>query len=196
MKRASMYTAKKKRENFFRKNLNIDDYLKSLKTKVAIGYINKELIKRCSQLINKTNQFNLTIKRKSESDIQSILSHGGIGLWIRVLDRFGDNGLVGVAIATQMQDINSWYIDNFLLSCRVIGRNIEDIFLFELIKKLKKEKQNKFVIGEYFKGDKNSIVKDFYQEQGFKKKNSKWVEELDNFKCSKYIRFIKVVRKY
>ena len=173
LKRSSMYTAKKKRENFFRKNLNIDDYLKSLKTKVIIGHINNQSIKRCSQLINKTNQFNLTIKRKSESDIQSILSHGGIGLWIRVLDRFGDNGLVGVAIATQMQDINSWYIDNFLLSCRVIGRNIEDIFLFELIKKLKKKKQNKFVIGEYFKGDKNSIVKDFYQEQGFKKKNSK-----------------------
>ena len=124
LKRSSMYTAKKKRENFFRKNLNIDDYLKSLKTKVIIGHINNQSIKRCSQLINKTNQFNLTIKRKSESDIQSILTHGGIGLWIRVLDRFGDNGLVGVAIATQMQDINSWYIDNFLLSCRLIGRNI------------------------------------------------------------------------
>ena len=196
LKRSSMYTAKKKRENFFRKNLNIDDYLKSLKTKVIIGRINNQSIKRCSQLINKTNQFNLTIKRKSESDIQSILSHGGIGLWIRVLDRFGDNGLVGVAIATQMQDINSWYIDNFLLSCRVIGRNIEDIFLFELIKKLKKKKQNKFIIGEYFKGDKNSIVKDFYQEQGFKKKNSKWIEELDSFKCSRYKKFIKVIRKY
>ena len=111
LKRSSMYTAKKKRENSFRKNLNIDDYLKSLKTKVVIGHINNQSIKRCSQLVNKTNQFNLTIKRKSESDIQSILSHGGIGLWIRVLDRFGDNGLVGVAIATQMQDINSWYID-------------------------------------------------------------------------------------
>ena len=196
LKRSSMYTAKKKRENFFRKNLNIDDYLKSLKTKVIIGHINNQSIKRCSQLINKTNQFNLTIKRKSEGDIQNMLSHGGIGLWIRVLDKFGDNGLVGVAIATQMQDINSWYIDNFLLSCRVIGRNIEDIFLFELIKKLKKKKQNKFITGEYFKGNKNSIVKDFYQKQGFKKKNNKWIGELDSFKCDKYKRFIKVVRKY
>ena len=114
----------------------MDDIYYELKQKIKILDINNSNINRAEQLFNKTNQFNLTIKRKSESDIQSILSHGGIGLWIRVLDRFGDNGLVGVAIATQMQDINSWYIDNFLLSCRVIGRNIEDIFLFELIKKL------------------------------------------------------------
>ena len=196
LKRSSMYNAKKKRENFLKKNLNIDDYLKSLKTKVIIGHINNQSIKRCSQLINKTNQFNLTIKRKSESDIQNILNHGGVGLWIRVSDRFGDNGLVGVLIAKQMKNINSWYIDNFLLSCRVIGRNIEDIFLFELIKKLKKKKQNKFLIGEYCKGDKNLIVKDFYQEQGFKKKNSKWIKELDSFKSSNYKKFIKVVNKY
>ena len=101
LKRPSMYTAEKKREVFLKKSLNIDDYLKSLKTKVVIGFINKESIKRCTQLINKTNQFNLTVKRKSEGDIHSILKNGGVCIWIRVLDKFGDRGLVGVAIATQ-----------------------------------------------------------------------------------------------
>ena len=196
LKRASMYVAEKKRENFLEKNLNIDDYLKSIKTKVVIGQINKESIKRCSQLINKTNQFNLTVKRKSEGDIQNILNNGGTGIWVRVSDRFGDNGLVGVAVATQLQNINSWYIDTFLMSCRVIGRNIEDVFLYELSKKLKKKKQYKFIIGEYIKGDKNLMVKNFYKEQGFKKENGKWIKRLDNFKSGKYKSFIKVVSKY
>ena len=195
LKRPSMYAAEKKREVFLKKSLNIDDYLKSLKTKVVIGFINKESIKRCTQLINKTNQFNLTVKRKSEGDIHSILKNEGVCIWIRVLDKFGDNGLVGVAIATQKKNINSWYIDTFLLSCRVIGRNIEDFFLFELIKKLK-EKNKKFelVIGEYIKGNKNLMVENFYRDQKFKKVDGKWVKKLNTFKMGKYKEFIKLVK--
>ena len=118
-------------------------------------------------------------------------------MWVRVSDRFGDNGLVGVGIAIQPQDIDSWYIDTFLLSCRIIGRNVEDVFLFELIKKLKeKNKQSKFVIGEFIKGNKNLIVKNFYQEQGFKKENRNWVKRLDSFKDSKHKNFIKIEKKY
>ena len=118
-----------------------------------------------------------------------------MGIWARVSGRFGDNGLVGVAIATQKQNINSWYIDTFLLSCRVIGRNIEDVFLFELIKKIKeKNKQSKFVIGEYIKGNKNLMVKDFYREQNFKNLNGRWTKELDSFKLGKYKKFIKIVK--
>ena len=146
-------------------------------------------------MINKTNQFNLTVKRKSEGDIHSILKNGGVCIWIRVLDKFGDSGLVGVAIATQKKNINSWYIDTFLLSCRVIGRNIEDFFLFELTKKLK-EKNKKFelVIGEYIKGNKNLMVENFYRDQNFKKVDGKWIKKLNTFKMGKYKEFIKIVK--
>ena len=196
LKRPSMYAAKEKRENFLKQSLNINDYLKSLKTKLVIGSIKKDSIKRCTQLINKTNQFNLTVKRKSESDIQTIIKKGGVGMWVRVSDRFGDNGLVGVGIATQSLNLDSWYIDTFLLSCRIIGRNVEDVFLFELIKKLKeKNRKSKFVVGEFIKGNKNLIVKNFYEEQGFKKEKSKWIKKLDSFKTCKYKNFIKVERK-
>ena len=81
------------------------------------------------------------------------------------------------------------------MSCRVIGRNIEDVFLFELIKKIKeKNKQSKFVIGEYIKGNKNLMVKDFYREQNFKNLNGRWTKELDSFKLGKYKKFIKIVK--
>ena len=62
-------------------------------------------------------------------------------MWVRAKDKFGDNGLVGVIIAVKKDNIDEWVIENFLLSCRVIGRNIENILLYELVKELKKKKK-------------------------------------------------------
>ena len=196
MKRPQMYAEDRKRKRILKKSSSIDNYIKSLKVVIQIGFINKDFIKRCSQLINKTNQFNLTVKRKSEGELNNFIKNGTIALWARVKDKFGDNGLVGVIIAVQKNNMNGWVIENFLLSCRVIGRNIENIFLYELVKELKKENKNKLIIGEYIKGDKNFIVKDFYKSQGFKKKgDNTWIKKIKDFREDKLKKFIKVVRK-
>ena len=94
----------------------------------------------------KTNQFNLTVKRKSEGELDNLIKNESILMWVRAKDKFGDNGLVGVIIAVKKDNIDEWVIENFLLSCRVIGRNIENILLYELVKELKKKK-SKFIVG-------------------------------------------------
>ena len=195
-KRANMYEAENKRKKIAKKILNIDDYLISLKTKIKIGRINNSTIKRCTQLINKTNQFNLTLKRKSEMQIKNLISKDAIGLWIRVSDKFGDNGLVGIILAILDDKRKQCRIETFLLSCRVIGRGIEDIFLSEIIREVKKQKKYKKIIGEYYKGEKNEIVKDFYKKQCFKKQTKNiWSKDISNFKSSKYTKFVKIIRK-
>ena len=82
---------------------------------------------RAVQLLSKTNQFNLTTRRHSETDLISILKNGGIGYTMRISDCFGDNGVVGLILISKVQ--TKWYIDSFLLSCRVIGRKAEDLLL-------------------------------------------------------------------
>ena len=195
MKRPQMYAEENKRKNFLKKSSSIDNYIKSLKIILEIGFINKDFIRRCSQLINKTNQFNLTVKRKSEGELDNLIKNESILMWVRAKDKFGDNGLVGVIIAVKKDNIDEWVIENFLLSCRVIGRNIENILLYELVKELKKKK-SKFKFVEYIKVEKNLIVKDFYKSQGFKKqKENFWIKSIKDFKEDKLRKFIKVVRK-
>ena len=194
-KRADMYLSDDKRKQFAKKITNIDDYLISLKTEVKIGMINSSTIKRSVQLINKTNQFNLTVKRKSESEVKNLIKKNSIGLWIRVSDKFGDNGLVGIIIAIPDKEKKTYHIDTFLLSCRIIGRGIEDIFLSELLKRIKKNKNFKNVTGEYIKSEKNKIVEDYYKKQGFRKKNNLWIQKIKDFKSSKYAKFVKINNK-
>jgi len=190
-----MYLSDDKRKQFAKKITNIDDYLISLKTEVKIGMINSSTIKRSVQLINKTNQFNLTVKRKSESEVKNLIKKNSIGLWIRVSDKFGDNGLVGIIIAIPDKEKKTYHIDTFLLSCRIIGRGIEDIFLSELLKRIKKNKNFKNVTGEYIKSEKNKIVEDYYKKQGFRKKNNLWIQKIKDFKSSKYAKFVKINNK-
>ena len=194
-KRADMYLSDSKRKQFAKKITNIDDYLISLQTEVRIGNINSSTIKRSVQLINKTNQFNLTVKRKSENEIKNLIKNNSIGLWIRVSDKFGDNGLVGIIIAIPNKEKKICHIDTFLLSCRIIGRGIEDIFLSELIKKIKKMKIYNNITGEYIKSEKNKIVEDYYKKKGFLKKKNIWIKKINSFKPTKYEKFVKIIKK-
>jgi FkbH-like protein len=122
-------------------------------------------IPRISQLIQRTNQFNLTTKRYSEAEIKEMtFSQDAEVRHLHLKDRFGDMGLVGVAIL-RYQGKES-VIDSFLLSCRVIGRGVEEVLLADCILRSRTRGCDE-LIGYYLPTKKNGQVEDFYPKQGF-----------------------------
>ena len=172
---------------------NIDGFLKNLSMKLEISYITSTNFDRSVQLTNKTNQFNLTTRRFSSSQLKNyIKSKNQLSLVGRLKDKFGDHGITAL-VMTSKKNKFSWKIDNFLISCRIFGRGVENIFLFELLKKLKLKKI-KNVEGKFIQSQKNSLCKDFYTKNKFKKKGGTYffdLKSLTTFKNS----FIKVKYK-
>ena len=99
-----------------------------------------------------------------------MLEEGAVGITIRVSDRFGDHGVVGLAIA-KPKGHKKWLIDTFLMSCRVIGRKIEYGMLHAILTEMQQANRVDKVIGEYILSEKNSQVKHFYSDAGFKSVN-------------------------
>jgi FkbH-like protein len=145
------------------------------------------------QLLNKTNQFNLTTRRHSASDIYNIIDNGGMAFWISVKDRFGDSGISGACIVKKINN-NEWIIDTFLLSCRIIGRKIETVFLHYVLERIRDTK-GCIVYGDYIKTKKNLLVSGFYKDNGFSLLNDTekkyWVFDLSKSKI-KPPNFIKI----
>lgn len=169
-KRIEMYNHQHKRIELRDKINNLDDFLNQLEIKTEIKKADDFTIARISQLTKKTNQFNLTTRRYSEEDIKKFSESTEYLVYsVHVKDKFGDNGLTGVFIIHKKSK-SEWVIDTFLMSCRILGRKIENIMLNTIIGLAKKENVSK-IIGEFFLTNKNSIVKEFYIKNNFKKIN-------------------------
>lgn len=138
---------------------NIEDYLASLDMVLTIKVNDRTAIPRIAELTQKTNQFNLTTRRYDESAIEKMMAWCQI-YTLSVKDKFGDNGLTGVCI------INGSRIDIFLLSCRVLGRNIEYAFLDAVIKH-QKSLGTQGLIAEYHPSERNQQTSTFYGNFGF-----------------------------
>ena len=166
----------------FKDNEN-EKYLRSLKMKLTIYNIDDNNFLRCVQMLNKTNQFNLTTNRYTELSFKNYLKKNTIlPFVIRLEDKFGDHGITGLITVKILK--NKCAIDNFLLSCRILGREVEKVALNELLLKLKKIKI-KFVTGIYKKSDKNSQCSDFYSKMGFEViSKEKFVLDLEKFKIN------------
>ncbi len=165
-KRIEMYKEQLMRDEMKQKYHSVDEYLKALQMNITLYRNIDELIPRISQMTQKTNQFNLTTKRYSENEIKCFINDPGVDvLAISVNDKYGDNGVTGLAIIKYQNDCA--YIDTFLLSCRVIGRNIEYVLFDEVIKYCINN-NIKRIIGEYGKTLKNDQVSDFYDKLNFK----------------------------
>ena len=124
-------------------------------------------LSRIAQLINKTNQFNLTALRYTAAQIEEYASDSNyITLYIRLNDRFGDNGVASVVIGHKER--RTFHIDLWLMSCRVLKRNVELAMLDELVCRCLSCGICS-LYGYYNKTSKNGMVKDFYGEQGFEK---------------------------
>ena len=182
--RGAMYKAEVARKDLQVQTTDMKTYFKTLGMVVEIRFADEFAIPRIAQLTQKTNQFNLTTKRYSEADIKAFAnSDQSDVIHLTLKDRFGDSGIVGVCIL-RYQDKKS-IVDTFLLSCRVLGRGVEDAFLIQALK-LAKKRDCKAAIGEYYATLKNSQVTDFYAKQGFdilkektKAEEQKFLYELD-----------------
>lgn len=122
-RRTSMYRENAARENLEAEAGDIGEFLAALELVIDIGMPNDDEWPRVAQLTQRTNQFNFTTVRRSEADMRALAATGADVLAVRVRDRFGDYGLVGVVIAAPRE--TALEIDTFLLSCRVLGRGVE-----------------------------------------------------------------------
>lgn len=142
---------------------NEDDFIKSLNIQVEYQKLNDANIERIVELINKSNQFNLTTKRYSKQEI-SEMKNDSIIRALNVSDKFGNHGITAIAIINLKEDIA--YIDTFLMSCRIIGRKIEYTFLDLILEELK-EMNIKNVSAKYIRSLKNVLVENFYDNAEF-----------------------------
>jgi FkbH-like protein len=168
-KRGQIYAAQRRRNQLQKETPTLDDFLKSLEMIISIRPAEQKDIKRVSQLTNRTNQFNLTTRRYSETDIATMIEDKSKRIYaLSLKDKFGDNGMVGVAIVNCSAD--KWYIDTFLMSCRVIGRQSEDA-LFDKIVRDSAAQDVSILETEYVPTEKNKLVAEFWNRLGLTLKN-------------------------
>jgi FkbH-like protein len=165
--RTSMYRAEGERRNLLESSGgSLERYYRSLEMTARVGLADSFTIPRIAQLTQKTNQFNLTTRRYSEAQIL-LLSEAPdtLVLWLGLSDRFADNGIVGVIILRQLS-AGEWSIDTLLLSCRVIGRTVENAFLGVVCGMLT-ARGAEYLTGEYHPTRKNAVTTNLYRDLGF-----------------------------
>ncbi len=173
--RGQMYNQEQKRIKLKNSASNLEDFLKQLGIKVTMKKANDFTIPRIAQLTLKTNQFNLTTHRYQEEDVQ-MFAHDQTKLigCAQTKDKFGDNGITGVYIVNKNHADKEWFIDTFLLSCRVMGRGIENVMLGYILSKAKEEGVVK-VKAEFIPTKKNKPCEHLLPNFGFKKEGEQWV---------------------
>jgi FkbH-like protein len=166
-KRARSYAEQAQREEYRQSFAGIDDYLRSLGLAITLYVDAPALVPRVAQLTQKTNQFNLTTRRYTSPEIEQFVAcERHIVTAFSVSDRFGDSGVTGAAIIEVDRGAATAQIDTMLLSCRVIGRNVELAFFDVLISQLM-SRGIRAVQATYRPTPKNAQVADFYDRLGF-----------------------------
>tara|TARA_B100001063_G_scaffold151056_1_gene140952 strand:- start:849 stop:1982 length:1134 start_codon:yes stop_codon:yes gene_type:complete len=179
--RTKKYQIEAKRISSQKKYTNQNDFLKSLKMVSKIESFNNFNTPRIAELSQRSNQFNLRTVRYTEKDIASISdSKNHFTFAFNLKDKFGDHGIICVIIL-EKQDINTLFIDTWLMSCRVLKRGMEK-FVLNYLAKFCTQNNYKFITGEYILTTKNAIVKDHYLNLGFKNKNKHFVLNLNSYK--------------
>jgi len=154
------------RENVERKAVQsaaggLDRYLEDLDMHVVLAPFDQANLPRIVQLINKTNQFNVTTRRRSSEEVVRLMDAGAYTLAMRVTDRFGDSGLTGILIAVQQGE--DLYIDTWLMSCRVLGRRLDEVMFASVVR----HAASRRIVGEFIPTAKNGQVADLYPRLGF-----------------------------
>lgn len=167
--RAQSYSDAVRRTEVMVKSRDLGDYLSSLE--MAIGFAPFDPVGRAriAQLINKSNQFNLTTRRYAEAEVAAFEADPeAFTLQVRLRDRFGDFGMICVVICRPSAESRStiWEIDTWLMSCRVLGRKVEEAVLAE-IAKAARQKGVAILHGRYLPTTKNAMVADHYAKLGF-----------------------------
>jgi FkbH-like protein len=163
--RGRLYAEQRERTELRQAATSLEDFLHSLETEMAMDPAELATAPRVAQLTEKTNQFNLTTRRYSEQEIRTLAADPCVRIYdVRVRDRFGDSGVVGVVIARVAGD--AWEIDTLLLSCRVIGRAIETAMVARLAADARAAGATA-LHGWFLPTRKNAPASDFYPSHGF-----------------------------
>jgi FkbH-like protein len=183
--RGRYYAEQRQRLELERSASSLEDFFRSLRQEIEISSVKPATLTRVAQLTQKTNQFNLTTRRYSEQQIAEMAKNPAWGVYtVRVKDRLGDNGLVGVVITHDNEELAE--IDTFLLSCRVVGRTIETAILSFLIDQCRQRRRTKLQ-GWFLPTKKNDLAKELYAQHKFQvvEENGRgtlWSLDLDNTK--------------
>ena len=169
-KKTAMYRAESQRKVEMDSAVSVEDFLKKLEMTMDIHFMTAEEEKRVTQLVNKTNQFNVTTKRYSEEDIHNFaISENSKVITVHMADKYGDQGLVSVVILKYEQ--TEAIIDTFLMSCRVMGRNAEVEIIYR-IRELLERNNIQTVKAAYYKTAKNAPVSELFERLNFELVNS------------------------
>lgn len=194
LKRNEMYKENALRNQMQASFSDYGEYLASLEMKAVIKPFESIFMQRIAQLTNKSNQFNLTTKRYTQAEIEETAVSGShITLYGKLMDRFGDNGVVSVVIGSIKG--SECHVDLWLMSCRVLKRGMENAMLDGLVESSRKKNLTR-IVGYYYPTAKNAMVKTFYETMGFSKVsedeqgNSVWNLDLNDSyeKSNKYIK--------
>ena len=187
--RAEQYRANASREALRASATDMAGFLDSLKMELTWAPFDQAGLKRIAQLINKTNQFNVTTQRYTEAQVATLLSGEEEGrivtLQLRLNDIYGENGIIALVIG-RISDSSDLEIDTWLMSCRVLGREVEQATLNILTQRAMDLGCSR-LLGTYKPTDKNSMVKDLFPKLGFERLDAaedgttRWTLALDAF---------------
>ncbi len=167
LQRAEYYRSNARREEALSGSANVEEYLRSLAMTARIGPVTAMSLERTAQLINKSNQFNLTTRRRSAAEVSALAADPQwLTRTVSLTDRFGDNGLIGVLLAKIEGD--DLVIDTWLMSCRVLKRGVETLLNNNLCR-WAAARGLKRICGEYLPTSKNDLVREHYAGLGYTK---------------------------
>jgi FkbH-like protein len=194
--RTNQYQANLQRAELQASATDMEGYLRSLEMELQWSPFDRVGLQRIVQLINKTNQFNLTTRRYTEPEVMKVMENPrAFTLQLRLLDRFGDNGIIGIIIAEPSPD-GSFVLDTWLMSCRVLGRGVEEATLGIVAEEAARVGVEELT-AEYRASAKNGMVREHYPKLGFTKiedlpNGTRWKLALKNFTprptCMKIVR--------
>ncbi len=163
--RTDQYQANSRREALQAQATDLPAYLRSLDMTLSWRPFDRIGLQRVTQLINKTNQFNLTTRRYTEDEVLAVMADPrALGLQFRLSDRFGDNGVIAVVIGRLAHD--ALVLDTWLMSCRVLGRQVEEATLAVVVAEAARLGAG-WLEGRYRRSEKNAMVADHYGKLGF-----------------------------
>jgi FkbH-like protein len=184
-RRAEQYRANAERAVAMETIGDYGAYLKSLDMVCTLAPFDALGRTRIAQLTNKSNQFNLTTRRYTEAQIAALQADPQVlGLQVRLTDKFGDNGMISVVIFRKEPE--AWTCDTWLMSCRVLGRRVEEAVL-AVVADAARTAGVQTLIGEYLPTAKNGMVADFYGKLGFSQTGpigeggTRWSLDLNGF---------------
>jgi FkbH-like protein len=165
-KRSESYAAEGQRRKLQTATASFEDFLASLEQEVTVEPVHDGSLARAAQLCQRTNQFNLTTRRHTAADIEAMLADPDWELHtVAVRDRYGDSGIVGL-VALHSTAPDEAELDTFLLSCRVLGRRVEDALLAWSAERAR-ARAARLLVGRYIPTKKNAQAASFYPDRGF-----------------------------